>query len=320
MLLLVLPLHLASAQDGMPRYVPNTEVGGTLHIVGSETLANLLFSWDKQFRRFHPDAVVEIEAYGSAAAPPALLQGTADLGAMSRRMTTAEVSRFRDRYDYPPVELTVAMDAIGIYVHRSNPLRSISMHQLRGIFSRTQDCPDTDALDYWHELDLEQAWQDLKISAYGRDAASGTYAVFGRQILCGDLYRTGVNEIPGSAGVLRAVAAGIGHIGYSAVSYNNPYIKLLPISSDAGEPVAASQPNIQSGVYPLSRPLFLYLNQSADKPLPPAIRAFLEMILSSDGQGSVTRAGYTPLPESIVLQQRETLARLEPEPALSNSR
>ncbi|MGH8173506.1 MAG: substrate-binding domain-containing protein, partial [Rhodanobacteraceae bacterium] len=105
-------------------------VSGTLTIVGSDTLSTLVLRWIDAFRAQHRDALIQLQTPGSASAPIALLEGAADIGAMSRAMNTQELTAFHDRFGYEPTAIIVARDAIVVFVHPDNPLTAITRSQL----------------------------------------------------------------------------------------------------------------------------------------------------------------------------------------------
>jgi phosphate transport system substrate-binding protein len=107
-------------------YQRSDKMEGVLRAVGSSTLSNLLFRWGAEFHRLYPTIDLQITGGGSETAVPALLSGGAELGPMSRPMSDVEVERFRVKFGYLPTRLTVAMDAITVYVNKHNPLSRIS--------------------------------------------------------------------------------------------------------------------------------------------------------------------------------------------------
>ena len=112
-------------------------VTGRLKSVGSDTMNNLLALWSEDFRKLYPGVRIEIEGKGSGTAPPALIQGTADFGPMSRDMNPDEIAQFTSAFGYPPTQLPVAIDMLAIFVHKDNPLESLTLEQARrSVFGR----------------------------------------------------------------------------------------------------------------------------------------------------------------------------------------
>ena len=78
----------AGVDPAIAPYVKTTGVSGNLSSVGSDTLANLMTLWAEAYKKEYPNVNIQIQAAGSSTAPPALTEGTANLGPMSRAMRT----------------------------------------------------------------------------------------------------------------------------------------------------------------------------------------------------------------------------------------
>ena len=290
----------------LPSYQPVAGVSGNLSLVGSDTLANVMTLWAEAFKRQYPGVKVQVQASGSSTAPPALVEGTANFGAMSRPMKRSEIRAFEQRYGYPPRVIPVAIDALAIYVHKDNPLQGISLRQLDGIFSTTGKCGAGTAIETWGDLGLDGSWWRRDIQLFGRNSVSGTYGYFKQRALCKGDFRNDVNEQPGSASVVQSVATSLGAIGYSAIGYRTASVRALPLG-ESGAYVEATPANIVSGAYPLSRYLYLSFNKAPGEPLPPLEREFLKMVLSHTGQEAILKDGYIPLPVEDVSEQWDAL-------------
>lgn len=280
---------------------------GRLGVAGSDTLAGLMMRWGEQFERRFPGARLSLQATGSATAPPALAQGTVRIGAMSRRMTDAELAAFVASHGYPPTRVPVAIDALAVFVHRNNPLEALSLLQLDAIFSDTRRCGLDAPIDRWGDVGLEGAWRDRPIDRHGRNSASGTFGVFKREVLCHGDFRRDVNQYPGSAAVVAAVADSLGGIGYAGLGYVTAMVKPLALIGDDGRRIEANAGTALSGAYPLTRSLYLYIDLPPAGELPPLERAFFDLVLSPAGQARVGEAGLIPLPEATLRQARGRL-------------
>lgn len=109
-------------------------VSGNLNSIGSDTLNNLMTLWAEGFRAIYPNVNIQIEGKGSSTAPPALIEGTAQLGPMSREMKSTEIDAFEKKYGHKPTQVKVAIDAIGVFVHKDNPIKGLTLEQIDGIF------------------------------------------------------------------------------------------------------------------------------------------------------------------------------------------
>jgi phosphate transport system substrate-binding protein len=127
-----------SIDPNLPQYQAASGVSGNLTSIGSDTLNNLMTLWSEGFRSFYPNVAVQIQGAGSGTAPPALIEGTAQFGPMSRAMRGTEIEQFEARYGYAPIPLRGAIDALGVFVHRDNPLECLSLQEVDAIFSSTR--------------------------------------------------------------------------------------------------------------------------------------------------------------------------------------
>ena len=285
---------------GLADYSRASGVSGNLSSVGSDTLANLMTLWAEEFKRNYPNVNIQIQAAGSSTAPPALTEGTSNLGPMSRKMKDKEIEAFERRYGYKPTPIRVAIDALAVFTHKDNPVKGMTIPQVDAIFSSTRKCGYADDINNWGALGLDGAWKARSIQLYGRNSVSGTYGYFKKKALCKGDYKNNVNEQPGSASVVQSVSASLNGIGYSGVGYTTSGVRAVPLAKEEGKPfIAATPDNAISGKYPLARFLYIYVNKHPNKPLPPLEREFLKMVLAKSGQTTVVKDGYIPLPAKV---------------------
>ncbi|QTF92829.1 phosphate ABC transporter substrate-binding protein [Halomonas sp. BM-2019] len=278
------------------------EVAGTLGAVGSDTLAGLMLRWGEALTERHPAVRLQLQASGSASAPTALIAGTTRLGPMSRAMSEAERAAFTARHGYPPLALEVARDALAVVVHRHNPLEGLTAAELDAIFSESRRCGAASPIERWSQLGVDLPG---RIALHGRNVASGTHDLFRLRGLCGGRFRLRVNEHPGSAAVVAAVAAEPSAIGFAGLNHLTPAVRAVSRrDAEGGELHPPSAATVLSGDYPLSRTLYLYVNRPPDRPLPGPERAFLALVLSDAGQAIVEELGFVPLPEAVRERQR----------------
>lgn len=278
--------------------LPAAPVPGTLTIIGSDTLSALELRWIDAFRAKNPDALIQLQAPGSASAPVALLAGAADIGAMSRPMNAREERRFRDRYGYPPLRIVVAHDAIVVFVHPSNPLAKITRSELDAVFSDTRKCGAPRAIGHWRDLGIigDAALAGQRILATGRNSASGTNEFFRESALCGGEYRSDVVVWPGHGATVAAVATNRNAIGYAGIGYVNGRVKTLAFAPDDHSPaVTPTLQNVMEGDYALSRPLYFYLNRPPGRALAELPERFVEYVLSDEAQQIVGQEGLLPV-------------------------
>ncbi|GHV19239.1 phosphate-binding protein [Planctomycetales bacterium] len=287
----------------LPNYTPTAGLAGSLSSIGSDTLNNLMAFWAEAFRAQYPSVKVEIEGKGSATAPPALAEGVAQIGPMSRLMTPAEIDAFEKKNGFKPLAVAVAVDCVAIYVNKDNPLTGLSLAQADAIFSNTRK-RETAEITNWGQLGLTGDWANRPISMYGRNSASGTYSFFKEHVLKKGDFKNTVKEQPGSAAIVNGIANDKAGIGYSGIGYKTSEVRVLPIAETAdGKFVEPTFAGAINGEYPLGRLLYVYIPKKAGVPLPEVTREFIKFILSRDGQAIVDKDGYGALPNEMALQQ-----------------
>ncbi|MDX2018598.1 MAG: phosphate ABC transporter substrate-binding protein [Deltaproteobacteria bacterium] len=251
----------------------------TVNVKGSDTMVTLAQRWAEAFTAATPHTSVQVSGGGSGTGIVALINGTTDVCQASRRMNDKERLALRARTGSDPIELVVARDGLAIYVNTANPVDEISTTQLKDIY--------TGKLTNWRELGGPEA----TIIAYARENSSGTYVFFKEHLLDGADLAAGTQMIPGTAGVVNAVAHERGAIGFGGAAYAVGVKKLKVRRGAEGPAVSIDLSTIQSGQYPLARPLFFYLA----KPATGKVKAFVDFASSKRGQAIVSGVGYFPV-------------------------
>jgi len=291
----------------VPAYQKVNGISGNLSSVGSDTLANLMTLWAEEFNREYPNVNIQIQAAGSSTAPPALTEGTSNIGPMSREMKDDELVAFEDKFGYKPTAIPVAVDALAVMVNKDNPVKGLSLPQVDAIFSSTRKCGHAADIDNWGDAGVS-AWASKSIQLYGRNSVSGTYGYFKEHALCKGDFKSNVNEQPGSASVVQSVTSSANGIGYSGMGYTTSGVKMVPLAKKEGQAfVEATPENAINGSYPLTRYLYIYVNKKPNQPLAPLENEFMKMVLSKIGQQVVIKDGYIPLPAKVVDKVLTTL-------------
>lgn len=298
----------SAVDPNLPVYEQVDGITGNLSSIGSDTLNNLMTLWAEGFSGFYPNVNVQIQGAGTSTAPPAITEGTANFGPMSRGMREGEIQAFEERHGYPPTLVPVAIDLLAVYVHRDNPIEGLSLPQVDAIFSATRRLGAPADITTWGQVGLEGAWANRDITLYSRNAVSGTYGFFRENALGDGDFKATINEQPGSASVVQGVSETIGGIGYSGIGYRTAGVRAIPLATETGgEFFEPSGDNATTGDYPLARFLYLAINKNPNEPLAPLEREFLRMVLSKQGQEVVVRDGFVPLPAAVSAQQKEAL-------------
>jgi len=253
----------------------------TIAIAGSDTMINLNRELTEEYGRQTPGTTFAISGGGSETGLDALMDGRVDIAAMSRELTPEELRRFSDRIGGRPTEIVIALDGLAIYVHSSNPVRHLTVDEVAGIFSGR--------IRNWDEV---RGW-DRPIVAFTRNKKSGTRTYMEAKVLNGDSITDRAHEVATTATLTAAVGRNVSGIGYGGIAYTEgaDIIRLSP--DDRTVPVWPSADNVSSGQYPLSRPLYYYINPNS---MNEDVHRFIDWVVSEEGQRVVTFVGYFPAP------------------------
>lgn len=306
----VLTQAVAQAQQDspVPMYQKVSGISGSANSIGSDTMNNLMTLWLEGFRKYYPNVTIQVEGKGSSTAPPALIEGTAQFGPMSRPMKASEIDKFEKHFGYPPTVLRTSLDALAVFVNKDNPINGLTLQQVDAIFSKTRRGEYQEDIARWGQLGLDGDWKSAAFSLYGRNSASGTYGFFKDHALFKGDFKDEVKEQPGSASVVQGVAEDRYSMGYSGIGYKTSGVRVVPLALETGEPFREGTiENVIDGSYPLGRFLYLYINKAPNKPLDPLVREFCKFIFSKEGQAIVVKDGYMPVPYQVVKEELEKL-------------
>ena len=255
---------------------------------------NLMTLWAEGFKKAYPNVKLEIEGKGSATAPPALIEGTAQFGPMSRPMKDAEISAFEKKFGYKPVALATSIDMLAVFVHKDNPIKSLTLAQADAIFGKARKRGYDKDIKTWGDLGLGGDWADKPISLYGRNSASGTYGFFKEHVLLNGDYKDSTKEQPGSSAVVNGAANDKYAIGYSGIGYKTADVRAVPLAETAKDkPIEATGENAYTGEYPL-QPL-CFMCTSTTSPTANSIRS-----AASSSSTSSARKGSRTLSRTAI--------------------
>jgi phosphate transport system substrate-binding protein len=294
------PVFAVDVDSKLADYKAVSGVSGKIKSIGSDTLNNLMALWSEGYRSNYPGVQIELEGKGSTTAPPALIEGTAQFGPMSREMKSEEEASFEKKHGYKPARVRVAVDALAVFVHKDNPIKCLTLQQIDAIFSKTRKGGLAKEIRTWGDLGLTGEWADKPISLYGRNSASGTYGYFKEVALFKGYYKDQVKEQPGSSAVIQGVASDKYAIGYSGVGYKTADVNTVPLAMKEALPCyEADAKNAYSGDYPLARFLYVYLNKNPNQDLDPLRKEFVKYLFSKQGQQVVVKDGFFPVSSDI---------------------
>jgi phosphate transport system substrate-binding protein len=322
----------AQLADGLPGYHPQQLVSGSIRLWGhgsfkADFMGQLLKAWSDGFRRFHPDARLDNQMYGTASAIGALYTGVGDIAILGEEISPAAAAAFTRVTGYAPLGIEIATGSLDvaffdyahmIFVHKDNPLARLTLAQADAIFG-AEHRRGAQNIRRWGQLGLDgewgerritpYSWKDLDFSLFIQDAV-----MQGSHRWNSDLQEFGHARNPDGSQydhgkrILDALAGDRYGIAISNIRYANPLVKPLAIARDAGGPWYNATPDtLVSQAYPLTRIIPAYVDRAPGQPLEPALREFLRYVLSREGQQDIVRTtGYLPLgAPALALQLRK---------------
>ncbi len=253
--------------------------GRGITVKGSDTMVILGQRWAEQYMNQNRGQIVQVTGGGSGTGIAALINGTTDICQSSRPMKQDEKLKLRDRYQTMGVEIPVAKDGLSIFVHEANPVKDLTIDQLKQIY--------TGAVTNWKQV----GGKDATIVLYGRENSSGTYGFFKDHVLDGRDFAASCQTLPGTAAVVNAVSRDPNGIGYGGAAYTKG-VRDCAVRKDAKSPaIMPTAAAVHDGSYPLTRYLYFYLR----KPAQGDVKKFIDWILSPPGQKLAVEVGYYPL-------------------------
>ena len=250
----------------------------TITIKGSDTMVILAQRWAEAYMAKHHGTVIQVTGGGSGVGLAALVNGATDIATSSRPMKSSEMNQLKERYASLGVEVKTAKDGITVYVSESNSVNELTLDQIKDIY--------TGKITNWKDV----GGSDAKIIMYGRENSSGTFAYFRDNVLKGKDYAPSTQHMPGTAAVVNAVSRDKNGIGYGGAAYAKG-VKEIAVKKDArSQAIKPTAESIKAGTYPISRYLYLYLRNRPTG----ETKAFIDWVLSPEGQGIATKVGYFP--------------------------
>jgi phosphate transport system substrate-binding protein len=287
----------------LPHYEPLASLSGNITSIGDATTTNLAARAITEFRRIYPGVTHNATAGLTSIGAAALLAGKADIVPMSRPLTPAEIAPFQKKYGYAPTEINIAADALAIYVDKRNPLPSLTLQQLDGIFSRTQRRGGK-PIETWGDAGLSGDWATRPIMLFGYGPGDGVHQTFRQLVLEGGEFRPSLRYQPAGSSIVQGVAADPEAIGCASLFYASRRVRAVPVAGTDGEFYAPTAENVRSHKYPLTRFLTICVNKPPDRPLPPATAEFVRFLISAEGQQLIVAGGHVRLDAATAAQGR----------------
>ncbi len=276
--ILGLPLVLLACGGGEDRTI--------IQNTGSDTLLSVAQGWAEAYAMVEPTVAIAVSGGGSGTGISSMINGTVDIANASRAMREREFEAARAQ-GLDPQEHIVGYDALAIFLHPDNPLTSISLEQLVGIYG------ENGTIVSWAQLGIEvPGCGSDEIVRVSRQNNSGTYAYFREAVLGESEFKLGSRDMHGSKDVVDLVENTPCAIGYSGLASATDHLA-MPCGS-AGEGTLCVAPSVDTaidGSYTIARPLFMYTA------MPPegGVKQYMDWILSDEGQCIIFDKGYAPV-------------------------
>ncbi len=313
------------------------DIVGLLSSQMPKSLTTLIDAWHNEYKTLYPQIKVRSQPYPKSElatiALSGLLEGTSNLVFLPRPMTAKEVQTFTEKFGYAPTGLRVSLEAVAVYVHNDNPIKGLTIPQLDAIFSKARKCGVAREIRFWGDLGVTEAWlknkskwlglggggeeavawDKLTIQPFGRPPESPVAELFQEKALCKGEWKQKITITANPKTAMTVADRAVNNISFASLTEETiPNVKALPIENKGtgylSDFVKPTLKNAMAGQYPLARLLWLYVNKSPYKQLPPVQNEFIKFIWSDKGQALLTASELVPLPAEVV---KEELAILE---------
>ncbi len=244
-------------------------------IDGSTTVGPIAKAFAEYYMAAHPEVNVTVSESGSGNGAKGILNGTCDIGDMSRPMKNSEFKACSDN-GVVPVAHVVALDGLPILVHPSNPVQDLTIEQIRKIY--------IGEITNWKDV----GGADAPIVFISRDTNSGTYETFETMVMNKQKIHESCEYVGSNGAVRQRVQSTPNAIGYAGLGFVDKTVKALKVNG-----IYPSQETVQTGEYPIARPLFMYTNGYPK--LGSALYQFVTIHLTEDGQEMVEEIGFVPV-------------------------
>ncbi|MDD1715913.1 MAG: phosphate ABC transporter substrate-binding protein [Methanolinea sp.] len=251
----------------------STQERTSIKVTGSTTVLPIAQKAADVYMGTHSNADIQVTGGGSSVGVQAAGEKTADIGMSSRDVKADELTKYPDLVVTP-----IGKDGVAIIVNPANSVASLTTAQVKAIYNGNYT--------NWREV----GGPDMTIVVVGRDSASGTREYFTSSVMGGQNSVPTMLEKNSNGAVKQTITQTPGAIGYVGLGFVDTAVKAVRINTDSGafEPTVD---NVLSGKYPLSRSLYLL---TSGQPTGLA-KAYIDFILSSEGQGLLTEEGFVPL-------------------------
>ena len=267
-------------------------LSGSIVIDGSSTVAPITEAIAEEFRVEEGGVQVSVGTSGTGGGFEKFCSGETDISDASRAINDEEKQACATA-GIGFSEFRVGLDGLAVVTSAENSfLECLSFEQLSTIFKEG-------GARTWDQVDPSFPAEKIAIFAPGTD--SGTYDFFVEEVL-GDpddgglAPRTDYTASEDDNTLVQGIKGeknSWGYFGFAYYNENKDVLKDVKVSGEGGQCVAPSDETVESGDYPLSRPLFIYVKDAAMER--PAVKEFVRFYLEVTPD-IIKDVGYTPAP------------------------
>ncbi|MDZ4851740.1 MAG: substrate-binding domain-containing protein [Pirellulaceae bacterium] len=281
-------------------YHPRTDVTGTATLAGSTTMTILGQNWSERFKLFHKDVVFTRGVDGGDAALRSLAKDPNVIAGISRSLTDKEIADLKAGACKDPMIFIVALDPMAVYVHKDNPLQSLTPEQMQKLFGAGSD--GKPKVSKWGELGVQGAMAEQPIRIHHRSSISGTRNFIKTSILGGLELAEPAQTHESNTNICTAISKDPNGIAMCGFGDGNEGVRPLALELN-NQRIEANESSFLAGKYPIVRPLSLILDKSLLAKDNGLREAIIRYILSRDGQLEAIRAGFYPLDPNFLRQE-----------------
>ena len=276
-------------------------LSGEVKIDGSSTVFPISEAVAEEFRSEAPNVRVTVGVSGTGGGFQKFIRGDVDINNASREIQPSEIKKAEENgVDY--VRLSVAFDGLAVVVNPENDwVDYLTVEELEKIWEPSAQ----GTLTKWSQI--REGWPEEEFHLYGPGVASGTYDYFTEAIVGesgssrGDFTASEDDNV-----LVQGIATDKYALGFFGLAYfeeNEDRLKLIGVDNTSGEPIKPTLETVSNGTYaPLSRPLFIYVSESAAQKKP--VQEFVDFYLNNAPELSKD-IGYVPMPDSAYQRQKD---------------
>ena len=263
---------------------------GAVVVSGSSTVEPISASVAEAFLAENPGVEIQVDGPGTGDGFELFCNGETDISDASRAIKDEEIAACEENgVEY--VELQIAYDGISVMTSPDNPVECVTFDDLAALLG-----PEAIGVSSWSDANPD--FPDLDLTVTGPGEESGTYDSFVEIVLDDEPTRPDYQSSPNDNVIVEGVSSsegGLGWVGFAFAEEAGDTVKELEVDGGDGC-VAPSVETIADGSYPISRPLFIYVN-TAKAAENPAVAGYVDLYLSDEGYAAVSDVGYVPLPD-----------------------